>query len=252
MNTQDVLKKIQTPPVRHWARRTHRVLGVSSLLFVVLISLSGLILNHADALGMSRHAAGPLLLRIYGIMLPPVDSAFAAGGVLFATSAETLYANGGELAKSVDRLVGAVAIDGGIVVATGNEFFVTSSDAILIERFSTDSPGQMSKLGTESQRIIVAIQDGYFEFDPQRMSLAVPGGIMTDGINWSRPATPSDEEVEQIGTAALGQAINWERVLLDFHSGRILPTVGRYLADITALCLLYMCFTGIVLWNRRR
>jgi uncharacterized iron-regulated membrane protein len=63
---------------------------------------------------------------------------------------------------------------------------------------------------------------------------------------------PVDAQAEQIGIAALGQEIQWERVLLDLLSGRILPGVGRYLADITALALLYMCFSGIVLWTRRR
>jgi uncharacterized iron-regulated membrane protein len=76
--------------------------------------------------------------------------------------------------------------------------------------------------------------------------------LSTNDVLWSQPATPSAERAEQIGAAALGRAINWERVLLDFHSGRILPTVGRYLADLTALCILYMCFTGIFVWVRKR
>ena len=252
MNTPDEQVELQAPRRRHWARRTHRVLGMGSLLFVILISFSGLILNHADALGISRYAAGSWLLRIYGIELPPVDSAFAAGGVMFATSAETLYANGAEFAMGVDRLIGAVAVDDGIVVATGNEFFLVNSDAELIERFSPETSVLMSKLGTDDQRIIVTVQDNFSELDPQRMSLSAPENIMTDGVAWSQPATLSDEQAEQIGTTALGRAVNWERVLLDFHSGRILPIVGRYIADITALSLLYMCFSGVVLWTRRR
>lgn len=252
MNTQEKQDKRQAPRRSHWVRRTHRVLGVSSALFLVLISASGLILNHADALGMSRQAAAPWLLRVYGIELPPVDSAFAAADALFATCVETLYANGEMIAKSVRPLIGAVAIGGGIVVATGNEFFVMSADAVLIERSAPDQVGPVTQLGTDGQRIIVAIQDRYFEFDPQRMSLSTPTSITTGSISWSRPTTLSDQQDKQIATAALGQAINLERVLLDFHSGRILPAVGRYIADITALCLLYMCFSGIVLWTRRR
>ena len=161
MNTPDEQVELQAPRRRHWARRTHRVLGMGSLLFVILISFSGLILNHADALGISRYAAGSWLLRIYGIELPPVDSAFAAGGVMFATSAETLYANGAEFAMGVDRLIGAVAVDDGIVVATGNEFFLVSADAKLIERFAPESSVLMSKLGTDDGRVIVRIQDNH-------------------------------------------------------------------------------------------
>jgi uncharacterized iron-regulated membrane protein len=228
------------------------VLGVSSVLFVALISVSGLILNHADAFGLPRNAAGPWLLGLYGIELPPVESAFAADGVLFATALGTLYADGAELAKGVGQLTGAVAVANGIVVATSDEFFVTSSDAALIERFAPDIGGPILQLGTDGKRVLVALAHGYTEFDPLRMSLSSPVSPSAVGVRWSEPAMPVDAQAEQIGIAALGQAIHWERVLLDLHSGRILPGVGRYLADITALALLYMCFSGIVLWTRRR
>lgn len=222
------------------------------MLFLVLISISGLLLNHADRLGLSRTAAAPWLLNLYGVELPPIDTAFAAGGVLFATSADTLYANGNPLANSVNRLIGAVAVENVIVLATGNEFFITTTDAALIERFAPAALQPMRQLGTDGRGIIVAFADGYAEFDADQMSVGAAENIALDTVAWSRPALPSAEQAQQIGVAALGQAINWERVLLDLHSGRILPGLGRYLADITALALLYMCFSGIVLWTRRR
>ena len=252
MNTQDVQDEARTARTKHWARRTHRVLGVSSVLFLALISLTGLVLNHADALGLPRNAAGPWLLRWYGIELPPVESAFTADGILFATAVGTLYADGVELAKSSGRLSGAVAVENGIVVATGDEFFVTSRSAALIERFAPDIGSPILRLGTDGKRVIVALADGYAGFDPLRMSLSIAEDPPADEVRWSQPATPTSAQAEQVGVAALGQTIHWERVLLDLHSGRILPGVGRYLADITALALLYMCFSGIVLWTRRR
>lgn len=222
------------------------------MLFLILISASGLTLNHADALGLSRHAAGPWLLGLYGADLPPVESAYSVAGMLFATSGQTLYADGEELAKNTGSLVGAVAIEGAYVVATGSEFIVSNSNVELIERYAPDLSDPIGKLGISSDRIIVAIQNEHYEFNPQRMSLSPLEDLSIDDIAWSQPANPSDAQAKQIGTAELGHAINWERVLLDFHSGRILPAVGRYIADLTALCLLYMCFTGIVLWARRR
>ncbi|NQV86806.1 MAG: hypothetical protein HQ492_06995 [Woeseiaceae bacterium] len=252
MNIQSEQDKPQIPLRRHWTRLTHRVFGVTSVLFLVLISASGLILNHADALGLPGGAAAPWVLRLYSSELPAVDSAFSAADVLFATSADTLYANGKELAKGTDRLIGSVVTDDVKVVATASEFFLVSHDTILIERFAPDASGSMRELGTDGQHIFVAIHDAYYQFDLQRMSLSSPSSFALENIAWSQPARPSVSQAEQIGTAALGQAINWERVLLDFRSGRILPTVGRYLADITALCLLYMCFTGLWILARGR
>ena len=225
---------------------------MSSALFLVLISASGLILNHADDFGMSHRAAAPWLLRLYSDELPPVDAAYSTTAVLFATSSNTLYANGEELANSAGQLVGAVVADDIYVAASGREFFIANLDLELIERYAPDAPGPVDQLGKSGGRIVAAIQDVLYEFDPQSVSLSETVMLSTDDVLWSRRATPTAEQAEQIGAAVLGQAINWERVLLDFHSGRILPTVGRYLADLTAICILYMCFTGLLVWARKR
>lgn len=240
------------PRHRHWARRTHRVFGVSSLVFLVLIAVSGLLLNHADTLGLSRHAASPLVLRMYGVDIPPVDAAFEAGDVLFATSSGMLFADGVELATNISELSGAVEFDGGLIVATRNEFFVTTKDARLIERFAPRSSAPFTKLGTVARRVVVQAGGKPFEFDAVHMSLAATTADIMNDTAWSQPVTPNHEQAQQIGIAGLSQSMNWERVLLDLHSGRILPTVGRYIADLTALCLLYLCISGLILWTRRR
>jgi hypothetical protein len=251
MRTPDETDLLPLPPRRHWARRTHRVLGVSSLLFLVFISASGLVLNHGDALGLSQRAAGPWLLRLYGAEIPPVDSSYAAEEMWFATSSETLHANGAAIAKNTGPLIGAVVSNDDYIVATGEELFAIGSDGALIERFAPDVPGRMDRLGQNGGRIVVEVRGELFELDPQSMNLfAAPAAA--DDFAWSLPVTPSDEQARKLGAAVLGQTLNWERVLLDFHSGRLLPTAGRYIADLTALCLLYMCFTGILLWMRKR
>jgi hypothetical protein len=252
MNTPDEKNNLAVSRRGHWARRTHRVIGVSALFFLLILALSGLILNHADGLGLSRYAAGPLVLRLYGVELPPVDSAFEAGDILFATSSGTLYADGVELAGATGNLVGAVAVEDGLIAATGGEFFVLTSDAALIERFAPQTAGALTGIGSDGKRVLTMLQNELFELDTLSMSLSSADSIRPDTVTWSQAATPGAEQVEQIGRTALGQALNWERVLLDVHSGRILPTLGRFIADLAALCLIYLCISGAVLWTRRR
>ena len=222
------------------------------MLFLVLVSASGLLLNHADGLGLSHHAAAPWLLRLYGDELPPVDSAYSSAGVLFASSSSSLFAGDRMLANGIGSLVGVVAAGGLHIVATARELLVANSDIELIERYTTDLPDEIEQLGTNGQIIVVATRERMYELDPLAMSLSVADSLSADDVLWSQPTTPGAEQAERIGAAVLGEAISWERVLLDFHSGRILPTFGRYLADLTAICILYMCFTGIFVWVRKR
>ncbi len=218
--------------------------------FLVLIALTGLILNHADGLGLSRTPAASWLIGLYGVELPSVDSAFDAGDVQFATSAATLYANGQAIAKGVSPLTGAVEAGGVVVAATQDEIFVADPMGVLIERYAADVP--IRRIGSSEQRIVVSDGESIREFDAQAMNLVAIDDALVPNITWSRAGAPNAEQARQIGLTTLGQALNWERVLLDIHSGRILPGLGRWLADLTALALLYMCGTGIVLWTRRR
>jgi hypothetical protein len=252
MNTDEKQNKPTATRAKHWARRTHGILGVSALLFLVLLSISGIILNHADGLGLSQRAVAPWMLDLYGVELPPVDAAFEVQDVWVASSGSALYANGAELANDSRPVIGVVAVDRTVVVASQNEIFLLTTDGILIERFATDKSVALSRIGSDGRRIIVMTADGLHEFDPQQMRLAVLEQGSADAIVWSQAVMLDDARAAQIGREALGLTINWERAMLDFHSGRILPTVGRYLADLTALSVLYMCFTGLVLWRRRR
>ena len=197
MNTPAERNKTQAPRPRHWARRSHRVLGIASLVFVFLISLSGLILNHADGLGLSRLAAGPMLLKIYGVDVPPIDSAFLAGEVRFATSSGTLFANGNELAGSSAKLTGAVEFDEILVIATSNEFLITTKDGNLIERYGPELHGAINKLGTDGRQIVVMIDDGLFVFDAAQMHLSSAPQRTVNDLAWSQPITLDQEQAKR-------------------------------------------------------
>ena len=256
MITSNGLTKTRSQRGKHWTRRSHRVVAIGALVFLIVITITGLILNHADALGLSQRPASSVLAsRLYGIEAPPIDAAFEAAGMTFATAANTLFADGVVLAHDTGELRGAiVSRDAGIdviVVATDREVFVTTSSAVLIERSERDSQPRLIKLGNDGHRVVAALHDGHVEFDPQQMNFSAFDGRDND-IEWSEPVALADEQLLQIGNAAIGQSVNWERILIDLHSGRIFPTAGIYIADITAACLLYLCMSGLALWFRRR
>lgn len=251
MNIPNEVSKRQQRRGKHWARRTHRVFGVSSLVFIFLISLTGLVLNHADTLKLSTHyISGPVMLGLYGIDAPPVEAAFAVGNMVFATADNKLFANGQILANDVEPLRGAILKDELIVVATANEFFIVSRNGDLVERFAPDVAGLIRRLGSGGQKVVADVNNHQFVFNTNSMRLHSLPEITH--VTWSQAVTPSQQQVAKIAAASLDSTLSWERVLSDVHSGRIVPNVGRYLADLTAICLLYLCITGTVLWFRRR
>ena len=226
---------------------------MTSIAFIILIAISGLLLNHADALGLSTsNAAGPLIARMYGVKAPPIDVAFEAGNVVFAHAGTGLYADDHELAANADELLGAVVVDKEIVLATAQSLYICTKDGRLIERLAHDLPAQLDRVGTDSGRLILAADSRYFEFNLRTTRLNEIDAAAADNIDWSEPVILNEAQATAIGKAAFGRSLNWERVIGDLHSGRLLPHVGRYIADLAALCLLYLCFSGLLLWFRRR
>ena len=48
-----------------------------------------------------------------------------------------------------------------------------------------------------------------------------------------------------------GSDLNWERVLLDLHSGRLFGVIGNWLMDFVAICILVLAASGLRLWWAR-
>jgi hypothetical protein len=44
------------------------------------------------------------------------------------------------------------------------------------------------------------------------------------------------------------QFLNWERVILDAHSGRLFGNLGVWFMDIVALMLILLSVSGIYIW----
>ena len=94
------------------------------------------------------------------------DEVQCVGDVMFATSSEILFANGNELAGNSTDLSGAVEFNDMLVIATSNEFLLTTRDGELIERFEPELHRAINKLGTDGQRIVAMVDDEPFVFDP--------------------------------------------------------------------------------------
>lgn len=252
MNTSDNQARKRSQRHRHWARRSHRVVAIGAFSFLILLAITGLLLNHSDDLGLPhQYISGAVAKGLYGVEAPPIDAAFAAAESVFVTLSGTLYADIAPVADDVGEIRGAVASNGIIVVVTDREVILTTREATLIERTDMASGQQLHRVGLDGSRVIVELADGRFEFDYDQMQLLALEPATSD-IAWSESVQPEDEQLRQLGNATSGQIISWERVLSDLHSGRILPTVGRYLFDLAALCLLYLCISGVFLWFRRR
>lgn len=237
---------------RNGLYRMHRVLGLTSALFVLLLAMTGLALNHTGLLGLDRHhVAGDWLLDWYGIEAPEI-TAFAAGNHHVAKMGDSLWLDGEPVLEDVDAMRGAVNSGRFLVVAFENELALLTGDGRLVERIEAGAgaPRDIRRVGaTDDGSVVVEAADGRFSADP---ALTGWQPTIASTVDWSLPASLPAEKTRHLAQQWRGRGLSVERLLLDLHSGRILGRFGVWLMDAMALIFIVLGITGVWAWFRRR
>lgn len=231
----------------------HRWIGMTAAVFVVLLSLTGLALNHTERMGLdSRHVAFAPLLDWYGINAPDDITVYVAGSLTVASLGRQVYIGTAPLPGAEAPVSGAVLLDDFIVVGLKDQLLLLTRDGELVERLDATAgiPAGVQALGTNaSGRLVVAGADGDYSADSdlsrwQRSNVS--------NVTWSTPVTPAPALVTALQQHYRGSGLTVERVMLDLHSGRILGAWGVYLMDAAAIVFLLLAASGIWLWGKRR
>jgi len=124
-----------SPTLRKVLWSWHRRLGVVVALLVILLSGTGIALNHTESLGLDeRFVESGWLLDWYGVQAPEAGFGFAAGGTRITLLGDHLYAGLELVGTPFNALHGAVALDGLIAVAADRDVLLLTPELELVER----------------------------------------------------------------------------------------------------------------------
>lgn len=243
------------PPMNgsRW-RRWHRALGIISALFVLLLSITGLMLNHSHDLGLDRHhAAVGWLEDWYGVQPAGEPVSFRAGSEWLSWLDGVLFAEGRVVGESVARPVGAVSLGPLIAVGLRDGVLLLTNDGKRVDMLGSNAglPADLERIGRgEDGRLLVTAKGMTYRADEAltRFEL-VSGG---SGAAWSSREVAPAPLRQEVRERWRGGAMSLERVLLDLHSGRFWGPWGVWLMDAMALIFLTLSVTGAWLWWRRR
>lgn len=237
--------------LRIWLRRGHRWLGVVLVLFVLLLGLSGIALNHASDWGLDRrHLDWPWLLDAYGIQAPAPTASFADGGLRATLLGERLFLDDREIAQDVAGLAGIATLDPLVVVGTHETLYVLTIAGELVEAIdaATGMPGPIDRVGRDGGSAVVESGGKLYRSDPDVTHFEQSEGRQPAGLQWSAATPPAAAELEVLQTLYRGRGLTVERVLADVHSGRIFATAGTLVMDAVAVFMIVLSLSGFVLW----
>lgn len=231
----------------------HRYIGLATALFVIILTLTGLALNHTDEIGLdSTHVQSPTLLDWYGISAPEQITSYRAGPHLISAVGEQLYWNSELLPGFSAPLIGALEYADLIVVGVTGHLLLFTPDGKLIEELggAAGVPAGMQAIGRSTDgKLAIHAAHGFYRTDADFLKWEETARLEAAWVT----STVTPETLKHTLQASYrGTGLPLERVLLDIHSGRILGNWGIYLVDAAAILFLLLALSGIWLWSKRR
>ena len=244
----------QPTPAQRWMSRVHRWLGVGSVAFVLLLSVTGIALNHSSDLNLDRHyVRSSWLLAWYGVEVPEPQASFAVDTHRLSLIGDRLYNDDHELADRVSALVGAVSTASFIAVATPTNVLLVTPDGSLVERVDTQIflPEEITAIGVAGAVLVLRSGDTLYETDEKLLTFLPCSESDVGEILWPAPSAIPEEQLAILQQLYRGQGLSLERLIVDLHSGRIFAQIGPLLLDAVGIIFIALSVLGLLMWLGR-
>jgi len=234
--------------IRH-LREWHRRLGILAAFFLIFLSLSGIALNHTNWLTLAHQPIKTAwLLDYYGIN-PPKDIRFYHKGELRLTD-NLIWLEEKLLLESETPVVSLAKFQQYWIVLTSSQLSMYNLEGEMLDQLDSNSglPSDINGLSISKNSILLKSSTGYYQSDENL--IAWRQVQMIKEPQWLLPEHGSQQQVNNAIIQFKSQFLNWERIILDAHSGRILGDFGVLLMDLVALILILLSVSGLYIWVR--
>jgi uncharacterized iron-regulated membrane protein len=231
----------------------HRYMGLAAALFVIILTVTGLALNHTEELGLdSTSIQSDALLGWYGIHAPEIRTSYRAGAHRVTEVGESVYWDAVKIPGIAAPLIGVVEYSDLIIIGVAGQLLLFTPQGELLELLGSAAgvPAGMQAIGlTADGNLAISAAHGYYQTDANFIEWHEADNL---DAAWARSEAPSLQLEQSIQASWRGSGLPMERVMLDLHSGRILGNWGVYLVDAAAILFLVLAISGVWLWGKRR
>lgn len=235
-------------------------MGLIAALFVFVLSVTGIALNHSSGLALDQTLVqSEWLLRLYegGNSTESVSGYRVDSGWLSRAKGGQLYFNSKEITTCYEPLVGALQTPEYLVAACADQLVLILPDGQMIEAVTASAglPTPVMGIGrvdsADAAQVVVQLEGQWHIADLDNLQFETT--IVAGAIIEQAASGPLPVSVAQALPRAQ-QWLTWERVLLDLHSGRLFGAKGVWVMDAAAVLLMCLASSGVAMWalHRRR
>jgi len=230
----------------------HRRLGLAALLLMIILAITGIMLNHTEGLKLDENLIeSDILLDWYDLNPKGKPVSYSTAGNIISQWNEQLFFNNTALITSKEKLNGAVSSQQMIVIALENTILLLDSNGELIEKLDNFSDiKNIHNIGLKDQLVIIKTDENRtFVSDKQIISWKE---IKPKNLTWQQSITLNSQKTRLLKQAYRGHGLTLERIILDLHSGRIFnANWGIYLMDASAIIMIWLGISGAWVWWSR-
>ena len=207
----------------------HRHIGISTAIFVIVLALTGLVLNHTDELELDTvYVQSEALLDWYGINTPEGLNSHTSGLISITAVNDQIFWDNKRLTHISAPLAGMLTYSDLVVIASGGALSLFTPDGELVEKLDNVAgvPTGVLAIGITPQALLaVKTARGIYLTDENLLEWS---RAANPDVAWSVAAPTTPSLTEGLKKAYRGSGLPMERIMLDLHSGRILGRAGVY------------------------
>ncbi len=235
--------------IRKFLMQCHYRLGVIAALFILMLSITGLMLNNSQLLGLSEHSLNSkFLLKSYGIKTPTFVGVNTSKGWVSQLNTSNIYLDLLNIGRCNTSLVGAVMYNEALIIACHNMLLITTLDGEFIEDINTihGLPDNILNIAlSENGLILLDIGNDIVTADLLNMTFTSAHTKIAENIIWQRIITSLPTYIENKLIAQYkGRQVTLERFILDIHSGSFFGKAGSWAIDAAAVIFIFLAFSG--------
>jgi len=232
----------------HW----HRRLGLVACILILLLSITGIMLNHSPDMGWDqRQITWKWILGSYGFNAPDSYQGLAIQDHYWVMSGNQIFRDGKQVEQCVKPWLSIVHSGDMVVAACAEKVSLFEADGELLETLSALPETGLQAIGmvADDARILLQFAHNQYFLDVDSMELTP---THEQPAEQEAMVTVPLDIANQISNQFRVNDLTWERFVLDIHAGRWFGGWGWVLMDLGALFMLLLALSGVFMYLLRR
>lgn len=235
--------------------KQHKFVGVLLSLWLLLMVLTGILLNHTNDFKLDQiPIQSKFLLSFYGVSPP------SSGHTYKIDSHRSLHQFGETLFFNEKKMNGVPLIketmlicknENMVIIYWPDYFALFTLDGELIESKNIETNLNAKQIGTDvNGQFYLKAKGTLYEIDSDALNYTASHMIESE-INWAETEPLSEDRIDLFSQHISYDGLTYERLIIDIHNGNILGGFSKYIVDLLSILFMLLIFSGVYIWYKK-